>query len=56
MAARAASTMSSAAMAFLPAMNIAVFTPSEGGREKIASWTRPVISSIVTSESGTMTS
>src|SRR4051812_36311166 len=42
------SSMSSAAIAFLPAMNIAVRAPTFGGREKIASCTRPVISSSVT--------
>src|SRR6266850_4573911 len=44
----AAESISRARMAFLPPMNIPVRTPVLGGREKIASCTRPPTSSSVT--------
>ena len=45
----ACAIMSSASTAFLPPKNIPVRAPVFGGREKMASWTRPEISPRLTS-------
>jgi hypothetical protein len=44
----AADSMSRARIAFFPPTNSPVRTPVFGGRENIASWTRPLTSSSVT--------